>query len=288
MVKIYEYEHRSIDLIDPDIKFIIVYPQRIQVPIHMHKDLSVVSPTPHTISENQQSIHIFDSITFDGNLLSLINQCIWLNHSYRPIIFAIKKLTCLNNNTQRPSNINNLIIHIQTQPKSKSTNSLEKTVIHESVFKATALYNLNKQNYRLFKTIQKPEQQKPIAFFKHIFNASPSSPAQRTEIDKSMQTILNKPDITLANQNLSYIITELEKKIDTTTVQELDSLQKALLQKQEDIKRKTYAYPIEPGIKMPVPQYQKIEPIFTATPVAKKPPVQQGALARLYNWWYGK
>jgi hypothetical protein len=90
IVKAYEFEGRTIDCSNPEIKAVIVYPTHIKVPLKI--DSKIVSPNPQKIEQLYEVTHVFDEIIFGQPLYRAIFNMIESNSSYSKITFVIKKL----------------------------------------------------------------------------------------------------------------------------------------------------------------------------------------------------
>src|SRR4029077_11295330 len=92
IVKAHELENNLINLTDPNVEIIIMYPHRLRVPLHINAHTSFISPQQITIPVKKESIHIFEEIITDGSLSSLIGRLEWLNYNRGKTVFIIKKL----------------------------------------------------------------------------------------------------------------------------------------------------------------------------------------------------
>lgn len=123
MVRAHEIEKKPINFSSSDIDMIIINPSRIDVTLNLgtigtkeHK--AIVSPTPTTMAEYHEAIHVFKEINCNTNLQTLLFNFIYLNASMNTITFVVKKLTGIHNipgKQGQANTINNLIIQINKQ-----------------------------------------------------------------------------------------------------------------------------------------------------------------------------
>lgn len=94
IAKAHEHEGRTIDLSNPDIRTIIMYPTHIKVPLQLNGLTDIVSPA--TIVKDNQATHTFEKIIDSSGFNWTIYNFVRLNSSYTKITFIIKKLETLN------------------------------------------------------------------------------------------------------------------------------------------------------------------------------------------------
>jgi hypothetical protein len=225
IVKAHELEGKTISIIDPKTKIVLVYPHYMAIPVHFKAHVSVISPTENKTTKDNNSIHIFEKIISDGYLSSLIGNFISLNISYSTITFVIKQLTCLNTensgymiDNKQPVDVNNVIIHIKSDRSSKG--SLDTFVI--------ILFNFNNETYSYRKSFADLEHNES---FWDIAENFPFTPLDNDQLNIMAKTILNTSD--LKSLTLSDIIEQLENQINKeTVVQKPGSLKKIMLSQQ--------------------------------------------------------
>jgi hypothetical protein len=106
IVRAYELEGKPIDLSNTLLEHIIVYPQRISVPLNLgvvspatslHK--SIIVPTPTTFSPFYQATTIFEKIMCEQSLNSFCFNLVIDNASRFKKTFLVKELNCWNYET---------------------------------------------------------------------------------------------------------------------------------------------------------------------------------------------
>ncbi len=250
LVKAHEFENRTMDFTDPAIKTIIVYPNYIGIPVKIKAHTAIISPVrssssfqePYVIIPSTATLHIFEKIIFEDTLSSVIPNFVSFNKKKGFNLIAIKELQCfdyegsgLGNDYKNLISIKNLILY----------SSFDDHLV-------TADFNFNKKIYRLrietFGKDQHPTSEALFEKFKNIHAIDISE--QKSSIGKMNDLLydLMVPEIFSylqqktslsfkedTNRTLSDIITLLESTIDkTTSVQKPGSLQKILLQKQQE------------------------------------------------------
>lgn len=122
IVKAHEIEKRAIDVSNFDI--IIANPLRINAPLNLgtvHKDehRAIVSPTPKTMEQYHETIHVFKEIICQATLQTLLFNSVYLNTNMNTQTFIIKELKGIQYQAsglpQSNQNIHNLIIQINKQ-----------------------------------------------------------------------------------------------------------------------------------------------------------------------------
>jgi hypothetical protein len=123
IVTAHEIEKKPIDFSATNIDVIMVNPSRINVAINLGKigpneHKAIVSPTPTTMAEYHEAIHVFKEINCNATLESLLFNFIYLNTSMNTLTFIVKKLTGIHSipgNKDKSNSISNLIIQINRQ-----------------------------------------------------------------------------------------------------------------------------------------------------------------------------
>jgi len=241
LVKAYEFENRIIDLSDKNIQAVLVYPQKIMVPIKT-KSLKFISPTSSSLSQ-QNNIHIFESILADSWLNMIFTNFILLNKSYTKTTFVIKQLQCFNSKSlmdahlttsqQHVINLENVIIHI-------TSDTIEGTHTFQTSVKAA--FSFNGKDY-FFETSFKNDGFQIGQLF-DVFDAIPSHPV-------SSEFLQSLADTMSPITSLDDAVKNLEQRIDTSTsVQKIGSLNKIFILKKLDIlEQSTTAHSVEEQIK---------------------------------------
>lgn len=224
--KAYEFEGKTIDLTDPEIKTLVLYPTFISVPLSLNDDTAVVSPTPHTMTNKyHNSRHIFTKIKTTSNLNMFLYNAMHSNNSYATITFVIKELQATS------SIIKDLIIQINGS-LSSDIRGLDKEF--------TVFFNYNNKPYQYHSGIIRKDFISPDNLFS-LFNvpmtspvSPPASPATPEQIKTFTAKVLRQYGTTNNEpMTLSEIIKQIENNIDTTTrVQKPGALKKTLLLKQ--------------------------------------------------------
>jgi len=144
IIKAYEFENRTINITQPEIEAIIMYPTTIKVPLNIREHIAIVSlHSQIDPSSKNELINIFDEINTGDSLASFIGNLVLLNKNKKRKIFIIKKLTCLNKESfgftidgEKPIHITNLIVSFsQTEG------------LHGKYLQITSLFKINKKNY---------------------------------------------------------------------------------------------------------------------------------------------
>ena len=231
IVKAHEFENNTINITDPEIEIVLMYPAYIKVPLNLKAHLSVISPTPYAITPNLQTFHIFDEIISSDSLDSLIGNFIRLNSSYSTITFVIKKLTCLDEENsgstldgEKLTNIHNLIIQIRGNLSSNDSIDADIDV----------LFTVNEKNYSFSKHITDLAHAETTFWdiFKPI-SATEITPSKLNALALKILRLKNITHIKERQATIPMIIKEIDKKIDTTfSVQKPGVLKNILLLQQ--------------------------------------------------------
>lgn len=248
LVKAHEFENKTMDFTDPAIKSIVVYPHYIGIPMKIKAHTAIISPVRSSSSFQEQyvatpssaSVHIFEKLIYEDTLSSVIPNLVSFNKKKGFTLFAIKELQCFDYEKSGLGNdYKNLI-------------SLKNVIIYSSFddHMVTADFNFNEKTYRLktdtFGKDAYPTSEALFEKFKNMpaidIHQQASSPINDLLYDLMLAEILNylqqKTSLSFekgAYKSLADIITLLASTIDTTThVQKPGSLQKILLEKQQD------------------------------------------------------
>lgn len=240
IARAHEFENKTMNFTDPKIETIIVYPQYIGVPLIIRSGITIVSPMESTPVE----IHIFEKIIYQDTLASFLAGFTASNVKFKPVIFAIKQVECLNyknsglENASHDLILENMIIQLLFAPN-----------INTSVLDSSTLFNFDKETYQLSlkETFEKDSDIHSIISNKYKNIAAQEisrikRPAKTSNdllydfTSYKLQDYLNKPAKNI-DRTLSDIIDLLQSAIDTTTiVQKPGSLQNILLKKLESYK----------------------------------------------------
>jgi len=120
LARAHEAEGTLIDYTDKSIKTIFIYPSHVAVPLKIKDHVAIASPVPQSVTEiNKPAIYIFENISYQDNLSSIIPNFVSFNTRYQRIIFVIKELHCLDgwylkldHGGNKPIVLNNVIIKI--------------------------------------------------------------------------------------------------------------------------------------------------------------------------------
>ena len=225
VVKAYELEGRTIDIANPEIKTLIVYPAYIGVPIKMRSLQDVLSPTPQKVEQLYKTTHIFEEIISDAWLSHFLSNFVRLNSSYSKITFVIKKLTCHNypksglDSNRWDLSIENMIIQI-------AGNLSENSEIDTDI---NVVFMLDGQTYSFLQHL-KGNILKIINSF-DMFDV-PLSSSQGNLIDKILDP---KEAAQLRDRSVAGIVEYFESLINKDFgVQKVGALKKVLLLKELD------------------------------------------------------
>ncbi|QQR48759.1 hypothetical protein IPF37_04330 [bacterium] len=95
LVKIHEFENHPINLSNQNLNAVLVYPDRVNVPLKLGERAALVSVTPKELAQQPyHAFHIFDEVEAAGSLSSFFYSLLTFNKSFSTITFLIKKLTC--------------------------------------------------------------------------------------------------------------------------------------------------------------------------------------------------
>lgn len=252
IAKAYEFENKPMNFTDPAIDTIIIYPDYISIPLQIKSHVAIVSP----IKEIDPTIHIFENLTYEDKLSSMIHNFLSFNKKLGSTIFAIKKLQCFNyKNSGLEENNYKKLIYIEDM--------IILSVMGKDHFNVYILFNFNKKPYSLNASFEFGEME--ISNFyelskkldKELFEKIHNLPAQETSQVKfpSRRTNdlfydfmpyslhnyfrakkrLSEPN---PNRTLADIINLLKSEIDIPiqTEEKQTSLKDVLLQKQAILK----------------------------------------------------
>lgn len=240
LAKAHIFEGKNIELIDDAISAVIIYPPYIPIPVTIKNNISLAFPT----QTEPIDIHIFEKMTYQDTLASMICNCASLNRKTKTIVLAIKELHCFNypsseldNNEENGFLIKNMIIQINNVDKAGT--------------RITVLFNMNDQTYYLAESFKKISWKK---FNKALLDSFTKKNPQEIS---SVQLIKPKTGDLLydflshslrlhllapsqdTQRTLADIIALLESKINPTThVQQIGALKKVLIHKQQTVLEK--------------------------------------------------
>jgi hypothetical protein len=241
LVKAYEFENESIDFTDPTIKTLIIYPNYIGIPLRIKAHTAIVSPTQSADID----IHIFEKITYEDKLSSVIPNFISFNAKTGVTVFVIKELQCgnyiestLSADDRNPLRIENMLIVIQTNLTTPVGNREEIS----KTFFVEALFSFNEKIYRLSNSLSVSPTQESSKMIFDSYEEKPATGYVLTEFDfthgivlRNLRSYLTKKKLYPTEITLSTIVNALEESIDkTSSVQKLGSLKEVL-----ELKRST-------------------------------------------------
>ncbi len=256
IAKAYEFENKPMDFTDPAIDIVIMYPEYISVPIKIKANVAIACPNRQNKQpkpEIEPSIHIFENITYNDELSSMIPNFISFNKKIGITVFAIKKLQCFDYPNSGLGNDYDDLISINNMMMYHLFDGIRNHVL--------VIFDFNGKIYFLEAGFQ---LEFPFTFSTLLFEAFKNKSAQEREqfVKKrqereqftqgrkkvypddllywpffpQIRDYLKSKNLLLAEnrkRTLADIINIFQSTIDTTTrVQEPGSLKRVLLQKQ--------------------------------------------------------
>lgn len=260
LARIYEFEGKTLDFTDSNIRTIIVCPHYIGIPLKIKSHVAIVSPTglmienePIAFEEKKKVkeddekewitkestskiIHVFEKITYEDKLSSIIPNFMSFHYSFFPITFTIKDLNCFDYNNSKLSGNNKDLIAIKNM-------IISKYPLRPGVSMIIVLFNYDNSIYSFSREIEDL-----YGTGKKLFDQFNNLPARELKPD-DLNHLLKESNLFkhcgLDNVNSDYVSLEkivelIESRINKDfTVQEPGALKKSLLFKQKNILEKS-------------------------------------------------
>ena len=241
VVKTHELEGKVIDLTDPNIRTVIIYPEYIAAPLKIHDHVAIVSPIGLKTKDDIINIHIFEKVMYEDKLSSIIPNFVSFQSSYSPITFVIKKLECFDYKNSslgtvysKPIFIENMIITISCTP----TPNWYGVDAHVTVF-----FNYNNSTYSFSQEITDlSENSKKLFDQFNNLRALELKPSDLNELLKKSNLFKHcgLGDTNSDYVSLEHIIELIESQINKDfIVQKPGALKKSLLLKQKNFLEKS-------------------------------------------------
>lgn len=209
IVKAHEIENKTIDASTMNV--IIVNPSRINVPLNLgqitkSEHRAIVSPTPTSMTQYHEAIHIFKEIICKSSIQSLLFNFVYLNTSMNTQTFVVKTVTGVSITPHKTGIIHNFIVQINKQSMQLGKMSANVQVAFElngNIYQSTtAIQSFDNTNalYNIFEQITLVSQ-----------------PEKTTDMNTVANKFLSPQEITkLAKPiTLSSIVEFINAKIDT-------------------------------------------------------------------------
>jgi len=219
----HEFEGRTIDCSNSEIKAVIVYPTHIKVPLKINS--KIVSPSPQKIEQLYEVTHVFDEIIFGQPLYRAIFNIIEFNSNYSKITFVIKRLRT-HDYFAGSAEAENIVIQIIGKLSAHG-------VIRSSV---NLMYTMNGETYQQSISSALLGITESREFF-DVYNNNPAIKIKPEDISAQAIKFLSEKDIKNfqgKSITLADVVAQLETQVDKTFgVQQVGAFKKVIEKREE-------------------------------------------------------